>query len=414
VAQFIRIVNRILEDLIPMCVRPFLDDIGVKGPRSRYGDEEVPELPGVRRFVMEHLRNLDAVLADLERAGVTVAGEKSKFCMAGLKIVGYVCDSDGRHPDQRKILAIIEWPDCQNTTEARAFLGVCVYYRIWVQDFAIIAAPIFKLFRKDSIFRWGPEQGEAMDTLKAALTTAPALMLIDYSEGAGKIFCGSDASLDGWGGHLSQEDSEGRRHLSRYESGIWSESERRYDAGKRECRALMKTLKKFRNYLYGMKFVVEVDAKTLVAQLNRSASDLPGALVTRWIAWINLFDFDVKHVPSKKHAIADGLSRRPGTGKEQDEEDINEFINSELDIVRIAPLTLLISRPCVVLLCPVELRAGEIREGAEEIGEENLAVLRYSEIEDDEQEEWEESEEESLRPEYSEESVKLARWLRTL
>jgi RNase H-like domain found in reverse transcriptase len=104
-----------------------------------------------------------------------------------------------------------------------------------------------------------------MDTLKAALTTASALMPIDYSEGGGTIFCGSDTSLDGWGGHLSQEDSEGRRHLSRYESGIWSESERRYDAGKRECRALMKILKKFRNYLYGIKFVVEVDVRTLVA-----------------------------------------------------------------------------------------------------------------------------------------------------
>jgi RNase H-like domain found in reverse transcriptase len=119
-----------------------------------------------------------------------------------------------------------------------------------------------------------------MDFLKTALTTAPALMLIDYTEGVGTIFCRSDVSLEGWGGHLSQEGSDGRRHSLRYESGVWSESERKYDAGKRECRGLMKILKKFRNYLYGVRFVIEIDAKTLVAQLNRSASDLPGALVT--------------------------------------------------------------------------------------------------------------------------------------
>jgi hypothetical protein len=34
----------------------------------------------------------------------------------------------------------------------------------------------------------------------------------------------------------------------------------------------------------------------------------------------------------------------------------------------------------------VELRAGEIIKGAEEIEEENLAVLRYSEIKDDKKE----------------------------
>jgi hypothetical protein len=143
-------------------------------------------------------------------------------------------------------------------------------------------------------------------------------------------------------------------------------------------------------------------------------SDLSGALIIRWIVWINLFDFNIKYVPGKKHAVADGLSQQLGTEKEQDKKDINKFINSELDIVWVAFLTLLILRPCVALLCPVELRAGEIREGAEEVGEENLAVLRYSEIRDNKEEEWKESKEELLRPGYSKELVKLVRWLRTL
>ena len=49
----------------------------------------------------------------------------------------------------------------------------------------------------------------------------------------------------------------------------------------------------------------------LVAQLNRSATDLPGALVTRWIVYIQLFDFKVCHVLGNKHTAADRLSRRP-------------------------------------------------------------------------------------------------------
>ena len=418
VAQFVRVLYRILEEQFPHVAQPYLDDIAVKGTRDRYNDEEVPGFPGCRRFVMEHLRNLDRTLADLERAGVTIAGGKSKFCMAGLKIVGYVCDSDGRHPTSEKIEVILDWPDCQNVTEARAFLGVCVYYRIWVRGFSLIAAPIFRLFRKDEEFYWGREQRKAMDKLKVALTSAPALMPIDYSEGAGTIFCSTDASLDGWGGHLSQDDSEGRRHPARYESGVWSESERKYDAGKRECRALLKTLKKFKNYLYGIRFVVEIDAKTLVAQLNRSASDLPGALVTRWLAWIHLFDFDVRHVPGKKHLVADGLSRRPGR-VDSEEEDVDAFVDSELDLVRVVPARISISRPHTALLFPMRAeREGDSEEEEEKRGEhaeeERLDVPRYDEIGDEEEEEWEDSEEEPLREGYTEESVKIARWLKTL
>lgn len=38
------------------------------------------------------------------------------------------------------------------------------------------------------------------------------------------------------------------------------------------------------------------DTNVLVAQLNLSGTDLPRALVTWWIAYIQLFDFEVQNV----------------------------------------------------------------------------------------------------------------------
>ena len=76
---------------------------------------------------------------------------------------------------------------------------------------------------------------------------------------------------------------------------------------KQECRAVLKAVQKVQYWLYGIHFVLEMDANVLVAQLNQSATDLPGSLVTRWIAYIRLFDFEVQHVPGKKHTAADGL-----------------------------------------------------------------------------------------------------------
>jgi hypothetical protein len=339
VAQFVRIVTKILEDLIPHDCMPFLDDVGVKGPTTTYNNTEV--LPGVRKFVMEHIQALDRTLERIERAGCTI-GPKSQFCMNGVVLVGFVCGAEGRTPETAKVIKILEWRPCANVREARAFIGVCVYYRIWIPDFAVLAKPIYRLFKKGVAWEWMIEHDIAMAALKKALTEAPALVRIDYAEGAGAIVLGVDASLEGWGAHLGQEDENGRVHPSRYESGLWNQAEAKYDATKRECRAVLKALRKVRFWLYGVHFVLETDANVLVAQLNRSATDLPGSLVTRWIAYIRLFDFEVRHVPGRKHTAADGLSRRPRTRSDDVDEcyetDIEDFIDAELGALSIAPV----------------------------------------------------------------------------
>lgn len=336
VAQFVRIVTDILMDHIPHRCAPFLDDIGVKGPRTDYNNKEVA--PGIRQYVLEHLQWMDAVLADLERAGATISGEKSQFCLQGLKMVGFVCDTNGKHPESLKVIKILEWTHCETQKEVRAFLGICVYYRIFIENFATIAEPLFRLLRQDVEFNWGEEQHRAMGSLQGTLTTAPALKPIDYGS-KGNVILAVDASNDGWGAVLMQEDPENPklRHPVRYESGIWNNAEKKYDACKLECRALMKALKKNRAWLYAWHFKVEIDANTLVAQLNRTATDVPGALIVRWLAWIRNFDFEVKHIPGKKHTAADGLSRKPPGPSDleqaENEEDIDAWVDGQINAV---------------------------------------------------------------------------------
>ena len=339
VAQFVRVVNRILKDHIPERCRTFVDDVPVKGPMTTYNNEEAA--PGIRRYVKEHIVDMDLVLADIERAGGTI-GAKSQFCMPGIKLVGYVCGAEGRSPDSQKVIKILEWEACKDETAARSFLGVCVYYRIWIKNFSLIAEPIYRLLRKGVPFEWGQEQDDAANALKLALTSAPALVKLDYGDDAGKIILAVDASQKGWGAVLMQEDRDQRRHPCRYESGLWNDAESKYDATKRECRGVLKALKKVRSWLYGVFFILETDANVLVAQLNKSPSDLPGALVVRWLAWIRHFNFEVKHIPGTKHTAADGLSRRPRSASddidEAEEIDIDDFIDAELAPVRVFPI----------------------------------------------------------------------------
>ena len=182
-----------------------------------------------------------------------------------------------------------------------------------------------------------------MDLLNLALTSPPALFSLDYSKDADEIILAVNASLEGWGGVLMQL-VKGKRHPSRYESGIWSSAKKKYDATKRECRGVLKALKKVRYWLYGVRFVLKTDARVLVAQLNQSGTDLPGALVTRWIAWIQLFDFEVQHILGRKDTAADRLSRRPPTAADKAEAeteiDIDDFIFAKLNSLRVSPISL--------------------------------------------------------------------------
>jgi hypothetical protein len=86
-----------------------MDDIGVKGLRIIYNDEEAA--PGIRRYMLEHIMWLNGVFANLERAGCTISGLKSQFYMPGIRIVSFVCNYLGKHPDFAKVIKIIEWAE---------------------------------------------------------------------------------------------------------------------------------------------------------------------------------------------------------------------------------------------------------------------------------------------------------------
>jgi hypothetical protein len=68
--------------------------------------------------------------------------------MPGLRIMRFIYNTLRRHPDISKIIKIVKWLSPNNITETRAFIKVTVYYRIFIKNFALVAAPIYSLIRK--------------------------------------------------------------------------------------------------------------------------------------------------------------------------------------------------------------------------------------------------------------------------
>ena len=182
-----------------------------------------------------------------------------------------------------------------------------------------------------------------MNILKLILTTAPTLKFLNYSFLTDEIILAVNFSLKKWNVILLQSNSEtNKNHSSRYESDLWTMFESKYNIIKRECRELLKALKKVCFWLYEVQFIIEIDVNILIAQPNRSAVDLFKILMIRWLTWICLFNFNVRHVLDKRHIATDELSRRlrefSNDIDEVHEKNIDDFINDQLNCVRICSM----------------------------------------------------------------------------
>ena len=186
----------------------------------------------------------------------------------------------------------------------RSFLGLTRYYRRYVKNFAAIAGPLHALTRKDAVFHWSTNCQTAFDRLKTLLTTIPIIAIPDFIQ-AFRLY--TDASTAGLGVILVQV-RDGKERIICCASRSLNQAEKAYPATKLECLAIVWAVAKFRPYLIPMPFEVFTDHYALHwLKTMRTGS----ALLHRWSAALEEYDFMVKHRPGKAQTHVDGLSRLP-------------------------------------------------------------------------------------------------------
>ena len=329
-------VTFILQPEIPAYTIPYIDDVTVIGPASAYRREDgtyetIPENPGVRRYVWEHLQDVNRIVQRVKHAGGTFSGKKIRCAAPEFTAVGHHCTPEGRVPEPKGVEAVLNWGPCANVSEVRAFLGTVGVARIFIKDYATKAHPLNRLLRKDAQFEWGPEQELAMQTLKDALLASPALRAIDYESDA-PVILSVDTSKIAVGFHLCQEDQEDprKRYYSRFCSITLNDREARFSQPKLELYGLFRALRALRFHLVGVrKLVVETDA-TAIKDMLANPDVAPSAVMNRWIIAIKMFHFDLVHVPGKRHT-PDGLSRRPAQPDDKSDEDDGEEFEDWVD-----------------------------------------------------------------------------------
>ena len=256
------------------------------------------------KTVEEHLSRLQEVFQRLRDAGLKLKPSKCKLLQTSVKYLGHVVSNQGVETDPEKTQAVTMWPTPCNIKELRQFLGFASYYRRFVKNFALVAAPLYTLTEKNKEWEWTRQCGAAFQELKNKLTSSPVLAFPDFNQ---SFILDCDASGEGLGAVLSQVNNGLERPVA-YASRRLTKSERRYCATRREMLALVWAAQHFQSYLLGRSFLARTDHYAL--KWLHSFKD-PEGQVARWLELLSRFDFTVSHRAGQKHVNADALSRRP-------------------------------------------------------------------------------------------------------
>jgi len=129
-----------------------------------------------------HVKIINFLFDLLVEYGLHLKLSKSIFMQPQMDFLGIQISKHGATINLAKIAGIAEYPcNILNLRQARGFLGVTSYHRMFVKNFSIIAAPITQLTSKDVPFEWGPEQQAAQEEIICLIMHPPVLVKPDPS-----------------------------------------------------------------------------------------------------------------------------------------------------------------------------------------------------------------------------------------
>jgi len=198
--------------------------------------------------------------------------------------------------DKQKVQAVLDWPP-KSPRAVRGFLGLAGYYRRFIRDFGTIAAPLTALLKEG--FRWNEEAARAFQTLQRALTTAPVLQLTAFDR---DFIVECDASGSGFGAVLHQ----GTGPIAFFCKPV-APRHAKLAAYERELIGLVQAVRHWRPYLWGRRFVVRTDHRSLRFLLDQRLTTIPQH---QWASKLLGFDFVMEYKPGAMNVVADALSRR--------------------------------------------------------------------------------------------------------
>ena len=277
---FQRTMDRVLEGLEG--VEVIMDDVIVAGNEAN------------------HDERLSAFLQRASSNGLRLNRDKCKIRQKEVPYVGHLLTNEGLKVDPQKVKAVSEMPEPTSKTDVKRFLGFVQFLSRFLPQLSTIDAPLRELEKTDVEFDWAPPQQQSFMKIKELVAQAPVLQYYNVEKPV-TIQC--DASGQGLGAVLLQEGKP-----VAYTSRSLTDAETRYAPIESEMLAVVFACKKFHQYIYGRRTVVETDHKPLQAIFTKPLAQVPLRL-QKMILNLRGYDLEVRYIPGSEQVVADTLSR---------------------------------------------------------------------------------------------------------
>ena len=268
-------------------------------------DNFVDDLITYTNDLDQHLVTLRELFDRVRNANLKLKPSKVKLGFTEIAFLGQIIGNGTVRPTQENIEKILNAPIPRTKKGVRSLCGMVNWLRKFIPGAARLLKPLTDLTSKrhSDVVQWGPEQQEAWDEVKKALTTQPVLTLYDSSK---EHVLMTDASDNFVGGVMMQREDDGNLHPVMYASRKCVDRETRYDIQNKEMLAIVWCCSRFYRFLYGAPFVIQTDCCAL-SLLNGKLSN--NARVVRWQLYLQSFNFRVEVIRGKDNCIADFMSR---------------------------------------------------------------------------------------------------------
>lgn len=123
------------------------------------------------------------LLNTLQGLGYRVSSKKAQLCTKRVNYLGYTLSEGLRWLSKKRVQAVLQIPPPTTKRGIREFLGAAGYCRLWILGFAEIARPLYEAIKgQGEKINWTDTETKAFQSLKEALTQAPALALPDITK----------------------------------------------------------------------------------------------------------------------------------------------------------------------------------------------------------------------------------------
>ncbi|KHJ94973.1 zinc knuckle [Oesophagostomum dentatum] len=260
---------------------------------------------GPPQQITSHLNSLRKVFSRFRDFDIKISGKKlTDIARTRITFLGHEITGSAYYPAERNIRAIKDFPVPKTAKEVKGFIGMANFFRKFIQNFALIAAPLYELTKDKAKFIWGSEQQAAFETLREKLTSKPCLSFPQDRE----FILFTDGSQVAVGAALMQQKSDEDKHLIAigYFSKTLSDSQRKWSPTHIELFAMISALRFFKATIYGNLTRIFSDHRPLTYLLkhNKTHDNL-----ARWVVELQSYSITIEYLKGSSNVVADCLSR---------------------------------------------------------------------------------------------------------